>query len=349
MPKELIFTGPRQIGFQEYEERDPAPNEILVETILTGISHGTEMSIYRGTGPQFTRHVEGGLFLDGPDFSYPMTYGYEEVGRVTKAGAEVKEIREGDLVAAIYGHRQTAVFDPTTAWMLTRLPAGADPELGIFQALGSVAMDGALSANMKLGESCVVFGLGVVGLLCVQLARIAGAEPVIGVDPVAARRKLAADYGADAVLDPAAEDVGVRVRELTGGRKADCAIESSGSYTALHAAIRCCGSSYGRVVALGFYQGTGQGLNLGEEFHHSSHLAGGAGQIIALNHRMRPAPGRAWDTPRVYQTVMRWVLSGRVRVKEMVTDRFPFEQAQEAFRKVDERPTECVKVILAFH
>jgi 2-desacetyl-2-hydroxyethyl bacteriochlorophyllide A dehydrogenase len=348
MPKELLFTGPRQIGFREYEERDPGPNEILVETVLTGISHGTEMSIYRGTNPQFRRHVEDGLFVDGPVYSYPMTYGYEEVGRVAKAGAEVKGISEGDIVAAIYGHRQTAVFDPETAWMVTRLPEGADPELGIFQALGSVAMDGVLSANVKLGESCVIFGLGVIGLLSVQLARISGAEPVIGVDPILARRRLAEEYGADAVLDPAAEDVGVRVRELTGGRKADCAIETSGSYKALHESIRCTMSSCGRVVALGFYQGEGVGLNLGEEFHHSSHLSGGAGHIVALNHRLPPAPARAWDTRRVYQTVMRWILCGRVRAKEMVTHRFPFEQAQEAFRTVDEHPAECVKVILTF-
>ena len=62
----------------------------------------------------------------------------------------------------------------------------------------------------------------------------------------------------------------------------------------------------------------------------------------------REIGSRAWDTPRVHETVMRWILCGCVRVKDMITDRFPFEQAQEAFRKVDERPNECVKVILTF-
>ena len=348
MPKELLFTAPCEIGFRDYQERDPAPNEILVETVLSGISHGTEMTIYRGTAPHFYKHFEGGLCMDGAEFAYPMPYGYEEVARVTKVGADVKGYAEGDLVATAYGHRQTAVFDPATAWMLTRLPAGTDPQLGVFQALGGVAMDGVLSANMKLGEGCVLFGLGVIGLICVQLARIAGAEPVIAVDPIAARRDLALDYGADAVLDPTTQEVAVRVRELTGGRRADCAIECSGSYRALHEAIRCCAPPHGRVVAVGFYQGPPTGLNLGEEFHHSSHLLGGAGQIIAVNHRMPPAPGRGWDRPRVIETVMRWILSGRVRVRKMITDRFRFEQAEEAFRKVDERASECTKVILTF-
>ena len=60
MPRELLFTARREIGFQEYQERDPAPNEILVETVLSGISHGTEMTIYRGTAPQFEKHFEAG-------------------------------------------------------------------------------------------------------------------------------------------------------------------------------------------------------------------------------------------------------------------------------------------------
>lgn len=347
MPKELVFTGPREIGFREFPQKEPGPGEILVETILSGISHGTEMAFYRGTAPHLKRHPEGGLFVDGPAFEYPFSYGYEEVGRVVKVGPDVEGIHEGDLVAAAYGHRESAVIRPEGAFF-TLLPPGTDPELGIFQALGSVSLDAILSADLKVGESCVIFGLGVIGLLCVQLAKMAGAEPVIAVEPLASRRALAGKWGADLLLDPSGDDVGLRVREATGGRKADCALECSGSYKALHESIRCCASSYGRVVAVAFYQGTPTDLYLGEEFHHSSHLIGGAGRILAVNHRLPPAPGRAWDGPRVVSTITRWIFSGRVRVDGLITDRFPFAQAADAFRRVDEHAEECIKVILTF-
>src|SRR5690606_41737374 len=94
-----------------------------------------------------------------------------------------------------------------------------------------------------------------------------GADAGAG-DGIAARRARAAAFGAAHVLDPAADDVGERVRRLTDGGGADVCIEISGSYRALHEAVRSCAVG-GRVVAAGFYQGAGLGPRLGEELHRT--------------------------------------------------------------------------------
>src|SRR6185437_3690197 len=87
-----------------------------------------------------------------------------------------------------------------------------------------------------------------IGLLAVQLARLAGAALVVAVDPLATRRAVAVDTGADLVLDPTTTDVGLAIKEHTGGIGVDVALEASGSAQGVHHAIR--GLAYGGTVAL---------------------------------------------------------------------------------------------------
>jgi 2-desacetyl-2-hydroxyethyl bacteriochlorophyllide A dehydrogenase len=291
MPTELVFLGPRRVGFREFE--DPAqlgPREIYVRTLFSGISHGTEMNVYRGTCPEFHMSCGKGLYGEGPPaWQYPMTYGYEEVGRVVACGDAVHEVKDGDIVATIYGHREAAVIDLDQTFYLNVLPPGMEPEHGIFHALGAVALDAYLSSEIRLGESAVVLGLGIIGQFIVQLCKLGGVDPVIVVDPIAPRRERALACGADYELDPSGCDVAVEVRRILGSLGADVVFDASGSYAALHEAIRCGAPIYGRVMAIGWYQGEGHGLRLGEESHHSSFGRGGTCQIRANNHRAPPA------------------------------------------------------------
>jgi threonine dehydrogenase-like Zn-dependent dehydrogenase len=190
--------------------------------------------------------------------------------------------------------------------------------------------------------------LGAVGLLSVQLARAAGVSPLIAVDPLAARREMAISLGADHVIDPGAGRAAEQVREINGGRGVDAAIETSGNWKALHEAIRCCASGYGRVVALGFYQGAGSDLRLGEEFHHSTFNPMGASSILAIDHRKAPAPGRAWDRIRVYGTIAGMLGSGTLVVHDLLTHTLPQRDAGAAFELIDQHPEEIIKVALTY-
>ncbi|MGQ9555947.1 MAG: zinc-binding dehydrogenase [Anaerolineae bacterium] len=350
MPNELIFLGPRSIGFRQYEERrDLGPREILVQTLFSGISHGTEMNVYRGTAPPFHKSVVDGLYAEGePAWHYPMTCGYEEVGRVLARGSAVHEVQEGDVIASAYGHRETAIIDIDHTPYFNVVPPEMPPEDGIFHALGSVALDAYLSSDIRLGESAVILGLGIIGQFVAQLCALGGVDPIIVVDPIAPRRERALSYGATHALDPQKGDVAVAVRRIIGRKGAEVVFDATGSYKGLQESIRCGAPIYGRVMAIGWYQGEGSGLRLGEEFHHSSFGAGGTCQIRANNHRVPPAPGRAWDIKRVVNTFFRLMVNGKVAVGDLISDMIPFEDAASAFKLVDERPAEVSKVVLRF-
>ena len=350
MATELVFLGPRSIGFRELAEpTELGPREVHVRTLFSGISHGTEMNVYRGTSPQFRKSYTDGLFREGePSWRYPKTYGYEEVGQIVACGRAVHELKEGDIIGAIYGHRDSVVMDLDQGSHFHVVPPGMDPELAIFHALGGVAMDAYLSSEIRLGESAVVVGLGIIGQFIVQLCKLGGVEPTIAVDLIAPRRRRALGVGADFEFDPTGTDVALEVRRIVGRKGADVVFDATGSYPALQEAIRCCAPIYGRVMAIGWYQGEGRGLRLGEEFHHSLFGAGGGGLIRQVNHRLPPAVGRAWDIKRVTDTFFRLMARGDIALSDLISHRIPFGDAAKAFRLIDEHPEEVSKVVLEF-
>lgn len=350
MPTELIFVGPRQISFRDYDLPDKlSPREVRVRTRFSGISHGTEMNIYRGTAPYFHKSLEEGLFSDGPAaWTYPMPYGYEEVGEVVETGSEVTEVKEGDLIASAYHHREEAILDVDRQSYFNVVPDGMDPANAIFHALGSVALDAYLSSEIRLGESAVVIGLGIIGQFIVELCRLGGIYPVIAVDLLAGRREKAVRLGATHQIDPREADVARTVREILGRRGAEVVFDATGSYRGLQEAIRCGAPIYGRAMAVGWYQGEGIGLRLGEEFHHSSFGAGGTCQIRANNHRVPPAPARAWDIRRVVNTFFGLMAAGKIDLEGLISHRIPFREAAKAFELVDKHTDQISKVILEF-
>jgi threonine dehydrogenase-like Zn-dependent dehydrogenase len=279
----------------------------------------------------------------------PYGLGYEEVAEVVEVGPGVTDFAVGDRVTAAYGHREEALL-PVSHPYLHRLPPGPQLDRYIFLALGGVALDAYLSSEVRLGESAVIFGLGVIGQLLVQLCHWGGVRPIIAVDPLPDRRERALDCEANVVLDPASVDVGAEVRRiLSDTRGADVVFETSGSHAALHEAIRCGAPGYSKLMAVAFYQGEATGLRLGEEFHHGGSLRGGGCVEIRINtHRAAPAPGRAWDLSRVLRTTFAMLRDGRLGVENLITHRFPFDQAPAAFAVVDQTPQDCLKVLLTF-
>ncbi len=351
MGTELIFTGPKQVDFRDYEERPLAEGEVRLRTLFSGISHGTEMNMYRGTAPNIHKKMVDGLFTDEPvEQSYPFTYGYEEVGEVVEVGPGVTGVEMGERFSLSYGHRTTSVQSAEGLRRAGALPADFPAELAIFKALGGVAMDAYLTSQVRLGESTCIFGMGVIGLFIVQLCRLGGVEPVVAVDPLPNRRDLAVKFGAHAALDPTTDDVARLVRsELTRTGGADVVFETSGSYRALHQAIRCGAPGHSVLQAVAFYQGEAKGLRLGEEFHHGGSLwNGGCVEIRINNHRVAPVHGRRWDRERTVGTFFELILEGRIKVDTLLSHRFAFADAAQAFALIDEHPEQCTKCILTF-
>src|SRR5690606_36066336 len=141
------------------------------------------------------------------------------------------------------------------------------PEEGVFAALIGVALAATQDALIKVGDHVAVYGLGAIGLIAVQLARLSGALRVTAIDPIAARREMALKLGADEVFDPTAEDPAILIK-VEQGTAPDVIIEASGNYHALQGALRLAPMA-GTVVTLGYYQAGAEPVRLGEEWHHN--------------------------------------------------------------------------------
>ena len=344
MGQVVTFEGPRKVGIREYEERFLQPDEVRLRTLYSGISAGTELTAYRGSNPYLSKRWDEGrrLFLEGGvSLQHPIEgWGYEEVGEVAEVGPDVSLVRPGEVVWGTWGHKSTTVVREDWAAQ-RRLPPGVDPMLGIFSRIGAISLNAVLDADVHVGEYIAVFGQGVPGLISGQLARLNGGT-VIAVDGIPKRLELAKSLGADHVVDFTKVSPAEEIKALTEDRGADVCIEISGSYRALHEAIRS--TAYNsKVVSSGFYQGDGMGLSLGEEFHHnrvnvvSSQIFGVS---LALDHR--------WNVERLERTVMGLAAEEKLALKPLVTHVFALEEAAEAFRLLDEEPAEAVQVVLEF-
>jgi 2-desacetyl-2-hydroxyethyl bacteriochlorophyllide A dehydrogenase len=348
MPKEIVILEPYSVGVRDVPEESPGSGEVLMRTIYSAISHGTEMNSYRGRAPGVDREMRDGLYepeSEDREPAYPCVSGYEEVGEVIAVGEGVESMQLGDRFTYTAGHRTHAVVSVDDPY-LHRLPDGMDAKHAVFLALGGVAYDALLSSNIRLGESACVLGAGVIGLLLVIMLKRAGVSPIIVADPIENRRNLAMEFGADHVFDPTETGFARRVRSVTQAQKGvDVAFEMAGSYRALGEAFRVTANPWGLVLACGFYTGAPDGLDLGAEFHHSSHGMGGAGRMVALHERIESAAS-AWGLCRVLDTVWEMIVTGVLPADQLISHTFPMSRAAEAFALVDERSTECLKVVL---
>src|SRR5262252_1979210 len=198
----VVLTGPRQVEVRDVEVPSPGPGQVQIATLFSGISAGTEMNVYRGSAPQWSLHrdPETKLFAptDEPDWTYPMIYGYQNVGAVVALGEGVASRAVGDVVFSYTAHQSVVVADADSTVVV---PSGIDPRLAVLNSNLNTALGGVLDARPSIGDAVVVSGLGVIGLLVAQLMRRAGAGLVIGVDRLESRRTLAKQLGADAVIE----------------------------------------------------------------------------------------------------------------------------------------------------
>ena len=346
MGKVVVFTEPKIVGFEAYEDRSLKSNEVRLRTLYSGISAGTELRAYRGSNPYLHKHWDPArkLFIpaEQPTLTYPVSgWGYEEVGEVIELGSEVQDVAIGDVIFGTWGHRTHHIVGE--GYARARVQAKSlDAIFGLFSQIGAIALNGVHDARIRISETVVVFGMGTLGQIVGQLAKKSGAQ-VVGVDRFQKRLEVARQSNAaDIGLNAADGEVAERIRALTDNRGADIAIEATGSSSALNQAIRSVAYS-AKVVALGVFQGEVTGLFLGEEFHHNRVNIVGS-QIFGTD----PELTYRWNQVRLVQTFMRLQADGMLNLRPIISHIIPFENAGEAFRILDQEPENALQVVLDF-
>ncbi len=225
----VYFDGPRQCSVQEHALDWPVPGHALVQSQLSLISTGTELTLYGGAFP--AQSVWARMAR------YPFTPGYANIGVVQDVGAGADPGWVGARVATRGSHRKLNVLGVDT---LRRVPDALASEEAAFFTLAQTVMNGVRRAQVGWGEAVAVFGLGILGQLAVRFCRLCGARPVFGVDLAARRLAL---LPADAGIHPLDASLGIEavyqaIATATRDRMVDCAFEVTGLPQTIPAAIR---------------------------------------------------------------------------------------------------------------
>jgi len=343
--KALLYSAPRAAQIVEVETPRASGRTSVAQTLVSNVSAGTEMGFYRGTAPQMNTKIEAHcLFNNHPNaLTYPMRscdpgiwwMGYSAIGKVVECGPEEKNLKVGDLVYQQTGHKGTMASDG-----FFRLPPGTNPDHASFLALINIAYNGMLDARVKLLDEVVIFGMGVLGQLLLQMCKLSGAR-VTAVDYVDSRLRLAKEQGADVIFNPSKDgDIGTAVQAATGGRGADVVIEVSGNVNALPHAIRSVGPD-GKVIVLSFYQGGSEPVELGKEFHHKR-ITLRSSQIGGIN----PEMATHYNADRRMEDSIK--LLSLLHIEPLISHRVAFEELPGALSMIDKDPSACNGVLVHY-
>lgn len=340
MVRELIAPAPGQVAWREVPRAPLQPHQIRVRSLYGAAKHGTEMSLFKGTASSRGGYDKT-LRLHRPEIpgvNYPVRLGNIMVGEVIEVGSEVTQHSVGDIVFH-YGS-----FADEHVWSenVRRLPAHVPWQAAVCLDPADFALGALRDGHVRIGDAVAVFGMGAIGLMAVQLAKLAGAFPVIAVDPLAPRRELAKACGADQVIDPTAVDTGLVIKEATGNRGADVCIEYSGSHHALQAALR--GVAYlGKVVAGAWPGAYPAGLDLGAEAHMNRPT------LIFSRACSEPNPDYPnWDEQRIFDVAWRYLSSGALQTVPLVQPIVDFDDLLTVYPQIATKPHEIIKLGVRF-
>jgi 2-desacetyl-2-hydroxyethyl bacteriochlorophyllide A dehydrogenase len=318
------FSGPGRVAIVPVEVPEPGDGEVLVRTEFSGISGGTEMLAYRG-------EVDPELPLDetigalGGTFRFPFRYGYSCVGVVERSRAA--DVPEGTRVFAFHPHQEAFVAGAVDVVALH----GEEPRLATLLPLVETALQLALDAGPRLGETVAVTGLGVVGILSGALLVRAGAR-VIGSDPLAWRREAAKPFGVEAV---APEELAAAV-----GNGVPLVIESSGRPEVLDGALRLLAHE-GEALVCSWYGTKPVPLSLGAAFHRRR-LSIRSTQVSTIPAALRSR----WDRGRRREEARR--LLSELPLDALATHEFAFDDASEAYAAIDRGDEGVIHAALAY-
>ena len=319
--KKIIFTEKNKAELLTEEVALPASGQVLIETKISTISSGTERANI--TGDPYVS-----VATTVPNTKFPRSGGYSSAGVVTAVGSDVKSIKEGDRVALSWSkHASRQVINIENVHLIE-----SDKVSYSAAALTHIAtfpMAAVRKCRLEIGESSIVMGLGILGLLAVQLLRAAGAVPVIAVDPVANRREKALNLGADFAFDPFAPDFVEKVKEVTHGG-ANVAVEVTGNGLALNQVLDCM-AKFGRVALLGCTRHS----DFAVDYYHKVHGPGitliGAHTMARPNNESFPV---YWTHHDDAMAILRLCASGRLNLDAMIEETHSPAEAPDVYHRL---------------
>lgn len=329
--KTATLTDAQQVELEEKAQPDPGPNDLLVEIHACGVCT-TDLHMYSGD-----------LTVD-----YPMVPGHESAGEVVSVGEDIGSYQEGDRVAinpsvpcnecrACKAGRENLCHDLTSIGGAAKniidgafaeyavVPVGNVEDIGeldyrtasLAEPLGCV-INGVDQVDLTSGETVVVVGGGFIGQLLVQTLRTSGAGTIVLSEPVAERRDVGLEVGADYAIDPTDEDPEEVVADLVGD--VDIAIEAVGFPETLQQAHSLTGPG-GRTLVFGV-----------PPEDSTVEIS-----PFDLFFEEREVVGSYSLTPKTFARAVTLLQNGRIDVDTLVTDEFGLDGLETAFEQMEAR------------
>lgn len=326
--KSIAAIDRKKVDFVENEIINIKDDEALVRTIYSGVSSGTERRTILKEVPSYSKHwdKERRIFTSkGEKKKFPSKLGYSIVGEIEVIGKEVKGVRKGNYVWIDKPHANYSIVKSDKI-VDSLLPKETDLKKMVFIPFVRIALGAVHDARIKTGDIVVVFGLGLIGNLTAQIARLQGAR-VVGVDLNEKQMKIARKLGIDVVNGR--KDVARLIRDHYSERGADSSIETSGTYKGIFEAIRCCGIT-GKVVTAGSYPTKDNLVTLGEEWQKNK-----IEMISSMTVNSCPqANYPLWDLKRLNKVALDLIQEGKVEVLPLITHEYNFSNAKVAYNKL---------------
>lgn len=351
--------GSGELELREVPRPQQFPGSVTVSTVASAVSPGTERTMIEmgrksllakaRARPDLVKKVirkgkqEGwlnALHAARSRLERPRPLGYSAAGVVEAVGQDVQGMKPGDRVAvAGAGYANHADVNVVPKNLVAAVPDPVSLEDAAYTTIAAIALQGVRLASPEIGERVMVLGLGLVGLIGVQLLRAAGCR-VVGVDLVADRVDLGCRLGMDEGVVLGDGDLETTVDQFTRGAGADAVLITAGTESS--EPVRLAGElarSKGRIVVVG---------NVGMDIPRRPYYEKELSVIVSRSY----GPGRydpsyeeggmdypfdyvRWTEQRNLTAVLDLMAQGKLDVEALTTHRFPFGRALEAYELIE--------------
>ncbi len=353
--KAAVYRGPRNMRIENVPDLVCGPNDLIAKVLVCGICgsdlHGYKLGLWAEDGWVMGHELSLEVAQVGDavtdvvpgDRVFPFGRAPKTCGECfwcTKGLRHLCDFREKvEMVgySSVGGYAEYVVFRDVEPSRMLRIPAHVTPEQAAFVEPLMGAMNWVALGDPQPGDTAVIIGTGVIGLMCLQLLKPL-VERVIVIEPSPLRAKLAAELGADVVIDPLTENALERLIAEThpgkylfgeGGAAVDLVLECAGRPETFVLALDAARTG-GKVVLVALYEDPVP-FNPNRIIHKTLSV------ISSFN--------RATAKPYGSKTAIDLIADGTVRVDPLITHRFPLDQINDAFEQ-QLRAAETVKVII---
>jgi threonine dehydrogenase-like Zn-dependent dehydrogenase len=325
----LIVTGPRQAKFEEVQIPECPDDGLLIRAIVTAISTGTEIRVYRWipVDPE-GKYLHGGmLFPDGPAEN-----GYCMVAEVVEVGKDVEGFTKGERVYSSETHKEYAAVDPSS---LLKLPDAIPTEHAAMINVLGVGHIAVRTGKPAVGSNVAILGMGVVGLAALAYCKAFGLRTA-AIDMSETRLAIARELGADIAVSPAAPDFQAQMDKLFP-EGADIAIEAASTWKAIQTGMDVVGKN-GRVVVIARHTDMPHYNLVGHPY---------LSKRITLHNAMGyDDEGQRWDRAHCMDLTIDMLATGRMDIEPMLTHRINWRELPDIYDRLDKGDQDIVGVIV---